>query len=58
MPISGIEMRKLFEKQGWIYTHSNGSHMILKKEGQGHISIPKHKELSKGVESKLKKLLQ
>ena len=51
-------MRKLFEKKGWKYTHTNGSHMILKKEGFGHISIPNHKELSKGVENKLRKLLK
>ncbi|HCL57728.1 MAG TPA: addiction module toxin, HicA family [Spirochaetia bacterium] len=56
MPISGMELRKLFEKEGWVFSHQTGSHMVLKKEGQ-HVSIPKHKELSLGLEKCLRKKL-
>jgi predicted RNA binding protein YcfA (HicA-like mRNA interferase family) len=57
MPLSGDEMRKLFEKDGWIFDHQRGSHMILKKDGR-HICIPRHKELSKGTEHGLLKKLR
>ena len=58
MPMSGKEIRKLFEKNGWVFDRQNGtSHMIMKKDGV-HVSIPAHKELGKGMEHKLLKLMK
>ncbi|HKP94524.1 MAG TPA: type II toxin-antitoxin system HicA family toxin [Fibrobacteria bacterium] len=57
MPISGWEMRRLFEKAGWVFHHQTGSHMIMKKHGTS-VAIPNHKELGKGMEHKLFKELR
>jgi predicted RNA binding protein YcfA (HicA-like mRNA interferase family) len=57
LPLSGMDMRRLFEIEGWVYDHQSGSHMILKKNGI-HVSIPNHKELRKGMEHKLLKTLK
>ena len=55
MPLSGMEMRRLFELAGWVFERQRGSHMILKKNGM-HVSIPNHKELGKGMEKNLLKI--
>jgi len=57
MPLSGAEMRRRFEGEDWAFDHQTGSHMILKKEGR-HVSIPNHRELGKGLETKLLKILR
>lgn len=58
MPMSGRDLRKLFEKAGWVFDRQNGtSHMILKKDGR-HVSIPDHKELGKGLEQKMLKIMR
>jgi predicted RNA binding protein YcfA (HicA-like mRNA interferase family) len=57
MPTSGKELKKLFEKRGWVFSHQSGSHLVLKKDGF-HVSIPNHKELSKGLEMFLRKKLE
>jgi predicted RNA binding protein YcfA (HicA-like mRNA interferase family) len=57
LPLSGMEVRRLYELAGWIFEYQKGSHMILKKNGL-HVSIPNHKELDKGMEHKLLKGLR
>ena len=57
MPLSGWEMRRLFEKAGWVFDHQTGSHMIMRKNGIQAV-IPNHKELRKGMEHKLLKKLR
>ncbi len=58
MPLSGKEMVKLYEKNGWIFIRQNGtSHRIMGKNGQTE-PIPMHKELSKGLECKLLKRMR
>jgi predicted RNA binding protein YcfA (HicA-like mRNA interferase family) len=57
MPMSGKDLRKLFEKQGWAFDRQSGSHMIMKKDDK-MASIPNHKELAKGTESALLKLMR
>ncbi len=58
MPISGKKMLKMFLKDGWVLVDVNGSHHILKKDGQT-ASIPVHgnRDLKKGLEYSLKKKL-
>ncbi len=59
MPISGKELAKLFKKAGFkeVKGGGKGSHMKLRKENQSVI-IPDHKELKKGLEKALKKVLK
>lgn len=54
MPLSGKEMIKLYLKNGWIKVSQKGSHVKVTKGDQIEI-IPMHKELKKGLESKLLK---
>ena len=58
VPLSGKEMCKLFQKSGYqLVSGGKGSHMKLKKKGCPTVIIPDHKELRKGTECALKKLL-
>lgn len=56
MPMSGKEMKRLFELHGWREVRQNGSHLIMGKGGLRE-PIPMHKELKKGTERKLLKRL-
>lgn len=56
MPMSGKEMKKLFEQEGWRELRQNGSHVIMGKEAQRE-TIPMHRELKKGLEKALLKRL-
>lgn len=48
--ISGDEAIKAFAKAGWLQDRQRGSHIILKKAGAiGHLSVPNHKELDRGL---------
>jgi predicted RNA binding protein YcfA (HicA-like mRNA interferase family) len=58
MPISGKEMRKLFLRAGYeIVPGGKGSHWKLRK-GNKTVIIPEHKELKKGLEHALRKMLE
>jgi len=57
MPISGKEMLKLFKKKKWIILCQKGSHVKVSK-GLKKETIPMHKELKKGLEKKLLKILK
>lgn len=56
MPMSGKEMKKLFEEHGWQELRQRGSHVIMGK-GSDRETIPMHKELKKGLEKSLLKKL-
>ena len=56
MPMSGKEMKKLFERNGWHTVRQNGSHLTMGKGGERE-TIPMHRELDKGMEHKLLKRL-
>ncbi len=45
--LSGKQTRAILEANGWVYSHHNGSHMIMK--GSATVSIPDHKELTVGT---------
>ncbi|WP_313540074.1 type II toxin-antitoxin system HicA family toxin [Enterococcus sp.] len=59
MPITGKQMLRFAEKNGWQLTRINGSHFIMWKEGCAPVSIPVHgnKPLKKGLTLKLLKQL-
>lgn len=58
MPISGKDLCKLFLKKGYkIVPGGKGSHIKLKKENCPTVIIPNHKELKKGLEHALRKML-
>ncbi len=57
MPLSGKEMIRLYEKHGWVQVRQRGSHVQMQK-GVLRETIPLHKELKKGLESKLLKTLE
>jgi len=57
MPISGKEMIKLYEKDGWVVLRQKGSHVQMGKNNQRE-TIPTHRELKKGLESKLLKRIK
>jgi predicted RNA binding protein YcfA (HicA-like mRNA interferase family) len=59
MSISGKDLMKLFLKQGYtLVTGGKGSHLKLKKKNNPTIIIPNHKELKKGTEHALRKILE
>ena len=58
MPLSGKEMMKLFLAEGYeLVSGGKGSHLKLKKKNNPTVIIPNHKELKKGTEYVLKKIL-
>ena len=59
MPISGKDLVKLFLKNGFTVVKGGGkgSHNKLKK-GDCTVIIPGHKELKKGLEMSLRKILE
>ncbi|MDP8204595.1 MAG: type II toxin-antitoxin system HicA family toxin [Candidatus Tenebribacter mawsonii] len=57
MPLSGKEMLALYIKAGWQKISTKGSHVKVGKGIHRQI-IPLHKELKKGLESKLLKDLK
>lgn len=57
MPMSGKQMKRLYEQCGWREIRQRGSHVIMGK-GTQRESIPMHKELARGLESKLLKRIK
>ncbi len=59
MPMSGKEMGKLFQREGFeiIKGQGKGSHIKLRK-GFMTVIVPNHKELKKGLEHALRKQLE
>ena len=48
--LSGIEVRKVFEKTGWKCVRQRGSHMVMVKDGHiATLSVPNHKTVAKGT---------
>jgi predicted RNA binding protein YcfA (HicA-like mRNA interferase family) len=55
--VSGREVRRAFERAGWIFQRQHGSHMILTKPGSmASLSIPDHREIAPGTLRKLIRL--
>ena len=47
--ISGDDFVKAMRKIGYIWDHAEGSHMILLHPSKGRLSVPRHRELSRGL---------
>lgn len=48
--ISGKELVRILLKRGWQEVRQRGSHIIVQKVGESRgVSIPNHRELSKGT---------
>ncbi len=47
--ISGDEFAKAVNKIGYVWDHTEGSHMILLHSSGRRLSVPRHKELGRGL---------
>lgn len=47
--ISGDDFVKAVRKIGYVWDHTEGSHMILLRSSRGRLSVPRHKELGRGL---------
>lgn len=57
MPLSGKEMLRLYELNGWRVLRQKGSHVRIAK-GMERETIPMHRELANGTERFLLKRLK
>ncbi len=53
--LSGDEFIKVIRQAGFVWDHTEGSHMILLHSSGRRLSVPRHKELGRGL---LKALIQ
>ena len=47
--MSGEQISRLLGKFGYIVLRQTGSHLRLAREGEHHITIPRHRELKVGT---------
>ena len=47
--ISGDDFVKVMRKIGYVWDHTEGSHMILLHPSKGRLSVPRHGELGRGL---------
>jgi len=48
--LSGREVVRAFERDGWHMVRQKGSHMVLIKDGHvATLSIPEHREIARGT---------
>ena len=47
--ISGDDFVKAIQKTGYVWDHTEGSHMILLHPSGQRLSVPRHKELGRGL---------
>ena len=47
--ISGDDFIKAVRKIGYVWDHTEGSHMILLHPSKRRLSVPRHKELGRGL---------
>ena len=47
--ISGDDFVKAMRNIGYVWDHTEGSHMILLHSSRGRLSVPRHRELGRGL---------
>ena len=47
--LSGDDFVRVMQKAGYVWDHTEGSHMILLHPSKGRLSVPRHKELGRGL---------
>lgn len=47
--VSGNDFVKAMRKLGYVWDHTEGSHMILLHSSGARLSVPRHKELGRGL---------
>ena len=47
--ISGDELVSAFSRAGFVWDHTEGSHMILLHPDGRRLSVPRHRELGRGL---------
>ncbi|MEK7280859.1 MAG: type II toxin-antitoxin system HicA family toxin [Chloroflexota bacterium] len=47
--MSGDDLVKVMQKIGYVWDHTEGSHMILLHHLKGRLSVPRHRELGQGL---------
>ena len=47
--INGEELSRLLSRLGYEVTRQTGSHIRLSRQGQHHVTIPRHRELKVGT---------
>jgi len=47
--ISGDKFTKVMRKVGYVWDHTEGSHMILLHPSGQRLSVPRHSELGRGL---------
>lgn len=52
--MSGKEIGSMLERNGWVFTGQEGSHMNYKKNNRS-VTIPNHREIAVGTLSSIKK---
>ncbi len=57
MPLSGKEMLRRYENDGWSVLRQKGSHVVVGKGARRQV-IPMHRELKRGLERTLLKELE
>lgn len=47
--ISGDDFVRAVRKMGYVWDHTEGSHMVLLDSSKGRLSAPRHKEVDRGL---------
>lgn len=47
--VSGLQFVRVMERTGYIWEHTQGSHMILVHTDRRRLSVPNHRELGRGL---------
>ena len=47
--VSGIRFVRAMERIGYLWDHTEGSHMILVHTERNRLSVPNHRELGRGL---------
>ena len=51
--ISGDDFVQAMRNLGYVWDHTEGSHMILVHPSRQRLSVPRHRELGRGLQRKL-----